>query len=107
VQRVRHEHAVHAAEAERPGEIGDPLVEPDRIEAGMDGLRLRRERPAVEVDGVNGTARPEKVRKCEGERAGPRSELEPDTMWIDRIADQPYMVGVIQGAISLRVRLRA
>ena len=73
----------------------------------MDGLRLCRERAAVEVHGVDPAAGPEQVGECEGERAGPRSELEPGAAWCHRVADEADVVGVIQGAMSLRVRLRA
>jgi len=35
VQRVRHEHAIHAAQAERAREVRGPLLEPDGGKASL------------------------------------------------------------------------
>jgi len=72
----------------------------------MHGPRLRRERPAVEVDGVDRATGAEDVGERERERSGARAELEPGPAGCDRVADQPDVVSVVY-EISERSRLRA
>jgi len=107
VQRVRHQHAVHAAEAERAREVGRPLVKAHRAEPCADRRSLRRERAAVLIDRVDRAAAPEKIRERQGERARARSELEPGLARLDGVADERDVIGVIYGAMSVRARLRA
>src|SRR5579859_1581137 len=95
MERVRHEHAVHAAESERPGEIRRPLVQPHPVEPRVDRGRLGREGAAIGIDGVDRAARSEKVREREGERAGAGPELEPGAARRDRVADERDVVSVV------------
>ena len=107
VQRVRHEHPVHAVEAERPDEVSGPLVEADRRVPRLDELRLPGERTAVRVDGMDGAGGPQQLGEGEGERAGPRSELEPGPTRCNRIADERDVIAMLYVALPERVRFSA
>jgi hypothetical protein len=107
VDRVRHEHAVHAAESERAPEVGGPLVESHPAEPRPHRRGLRPEGVAVLIDRVDGAASSEQIGERERERTRPRSELEPGLARRDCVADESDVVSVVYGAMSVRARLRA
>ncbi len=77
MQRVRHHHAVERWQVERPGEVGDELVQDRAGEAASQGSRLLAQGGRVAIDGPDRPARPEEVGQGKREGTRPGSQVGP------------------------------